>query len=556
MSDRRFTDKADLDPTAVRSLPFDHPALTGNRTLFPSTVVEVTQDAPDRILVSGHSNRKIGETVEKGRFKGYGLFCLSLEERATCPTDCGARAFCFGNGMQMARRHRIGDPEVFYDRLALEIVDLLDEHPGLLIRLHVLGDFPSVEYVAFWKEVLDEHPNVVCWGYTHRVTTAWGGDEIGDAIEATKDAHPERFRIRWSSPVSRPDGAVVINRVPDKPRVEEGIVCPAQTDATACCATCGLCWEAPTECIAFIKHGPKSFEAALQHEQGKATSAPLALVGGDVRRVTKIDMAVKVKPGDIPSAVPETRMVAPTDLLIEAAYQRDLTAKSIRLIRSIVAAWDWAKFKPPVCAETTDGLFVIDGQHTAIAAATHPQIKAIPVLVIKFTALDRRAGAFVSHNRDRITMSPLQVFHAEVTAGDKEALGVLRCAAEADVTIPRSPPQKGAEKPRQLTAITAVRRTYSAAGAKVITRILKIAADAGLTPIASTVVYGLHIVLREPRFAAVAACSDAEIARAIASIPRFEASAQAKASETGQNRYRAAAVLIAEATKIKIGEAA
>jgi hypothetical protein len=178
-------------------------------------VVEVTADAPDRLLVSGENNIKIGKTVEKGEFNGYGIYMLSLEERATCPTDCAVRGFCYGNGMQMARRHRIGDPEVFFDRLGLEIAELLDEHEGLLIRLHVLGDFPSPEYVAFWKDVLDTYENVACFGYTHRATTKWGGDEIGDAIASVKSAYPSRFRIRWSSPTDRADGATVIDYIPE-----------------------------------------------------------------------------------------------------------------------------------------------------------------------------------------------------------------------------------------------------------------------------------------------------------------------------------------------------
>ncbi len=33
-----------------------------NRTLFPSTVVEVTADTPDRLLISGENNIKIGKT--------------------------------------------------------------------------------------------------------------------------------------------------------------------------------------------------------------------------------------------------------------------------------------------------------------------------------------------------------------------------------------------------------------------------------------------------------------------------------------------------------------
>lgn len=92
---RRFTEKPELNPAAVMSLHETHAAMRENRTLFPTTVVTVTAEEPDRLLVSGKNNRKIGERVEKGRFKGYSIFCLSLEERATCPADCELRGACF-----------------------------------------------------------------------------------------------------------------------------------------------------------------------------------------------------------------------------------------------------------------------------------------------------------------------------------------------------------------------------------------------------------------------------------------------------------------------------
>lgn len=194
--DRRFTDKADLDPAAVRSLPINHPAMVGNRTLFPSTVVDVGDDFEDRLLVSGKNNRKLGERILKGKFKGYALYGLSLEERATCPTDCSVRGYCYGNGMQMARRHRITDLDLFSTFLEDEIRTILaDPIDGLMVRLHVLGDFPSVEYVALWADLLEMHPKLACYGYTHR------RDEIGDAIESLKSRYPTRFRIRWSGDV-------------------------------------------------------------------------------------------------------------------------------------------------------------------------------------------------------------------------------------------------------------------------------------------------------------------------------------------------------------------
>ncbi len=64
-------------------------------------------------------------------------------------------------------------------------------------------------------------------------------------------------------------------------------------------------------------------------------------------------------------------MVKPSTLLVDERYQRGLSERSIKLIRKIVSEWDWRAFKPPVVVDVGAGLEVIDGQHTAIGAATH-----------------------------------------------------------------------------------------------------------------------------------------------------------------------------------------
>lgn len=556
MSERRFTDKPDLDPASVWALDPGHPAMVENRTLFPSTVVTVTADEPDRLLVSGANNRKLGKTVEKGRFKGYALYGLSLEERATCPADCEMRAACYGNGMQFARRHRIGDRDVFFDRLASEIVELLDERDGLLIRLHVLGDSPDVEYVAFWKEVLDEHTEVACYGYTH-----WTPDsEVGSAIQSVKDAHPDRFRIRWSGSEEQADGAVVVHHTPRKfgPRIEQGLVCPAQTDATACCATCGLCWEPASrnDCIAFIKHGRMSDETAaasitkapertteisqISHVQD-VSSPPVE----NMRAVCGIDMPARAEPATVDPSPPETRLVSPTSLFVEPAYQRDLSGKSIKLIRKIVTGWEWSKFKPPVVADQGGKLFVIDGQHTAIAAATHPGIEKIPVFVVPVDQVEKRADSFVSHNRERINMTPFQVFHAEAAAKDKQAMEVLKIVVECGASIPRSQPAKGRAGVGTIVCVGEVRRAYRKQGPDVLRRVLRIAVAAKHAPITRTAVRGLSILLTEPFFERAARMSDDQLAGALEALPDIDFSARVAAEEAGTTHSRMAAQMIA-----------
>jgi hypothetical protein len=66
------------------------------------------------------------------------------------------------------------------------------------------------------------------------------------------------------------------------------------------------------------------------------------------------------------------------------------------MIREIVRGWDWKKFKPPVAVEVSTGessagLVVINGQHTAIAAVTRG-IPRIPVLIVEAASLGSGQG--------------------------------------------------------------------------------------------------------------------------------------------------------------------
>ncbi len=550
MSLRRFTGKPEIGGS-VFTLGANHPAMVDNRTLFPTTVVEVKAMTPDRLLVSGENNRKLGKTVEKGKFAGYALFQLSLEERATCPKDCDARAWCYGNGLQMARRHRIGDPEIFFARLEEEIKSLAAQHAGVLIRLHVLGDFPSVEYVAFWLDILATYPNVACFGYTHRLPSTLDGDEIGDAVESVKNQYPDRFRIRWSFEEMLVDGAKVVADVPSEAVVEDdivGLVCPAQTDATACCSTCGLCWQSSGNCILFVKHGRQVAAASGAGEVQSKTLTPTAPPAPTpIRHIEKLEIKCGIVPAKV-GAPPRVRLEDPRLLLVEDAYQRRLTTKSRRLIEKIVAGFSWSKLKPPICAETAEGLFIIDGQHTAIAAVTHGGIKEIPVVVIPLDTIEQRAESFVAHNRDRVAMTVFDVFHAEVAAGIGEAVDIARIVKETGCMIPRSPPLGNYARPGQITAVNEVRAIYKGAGAKMLRRVLNVAAKAGLTPITTRPLRALRRMFGSfTSYPWVANYSDDRIAAAMGSIPGIDGAARVHAGKTGQDVQRACIMLIKDA---------
>lgn len=219
-----------------------HPAHRTGRSIFSSRVFDPGE--VKRVLKDGHQSRKIGKIVTKGRYKGFFIFTLTLEERATCPRSCLQWAHCFGNNMQAAERI-VGGPEL-ETTLWDELATLQREHPGgFLVRLHVLGDFYSVDYAQLWHEALEAYPALHVFGYSAREPSG----EIGQLLCEMIAVWPERFHLRFSGWSGPKNGAVVV----EHGEVTPHIICPAQTGKTECCATCGFCWHSD-KTIAFLRH--------------------------------------------------------------------------------------------------------------------------------------------------------------------------------------------------------------------------------------------------------------------------------------------------------------
>lgn len=256
LSNVRKADKAhgdDLTLTRWVKEPGRHtkPSRTGlapadaTGTRFPTRVLPVS--AMGSILVSGYSNVKIGRDVRKGKLRGYRIFTLSLEERATCPTSCEHWRSCYGNAMPFAKRVDHRDP-AFLPALAEEIDTLMRKPwPGVLIRLHALGDFYSPEYVGFWRRMLVKHQNLALYGYTARNNE----DDIGPAVFALRRDFGLRAMIRSSNGARHNLATVSIKIEADCP--SNAFVCPEQTGKTRCCATCAACWSTK-KTVAFLEH--------------------------------------------------------------------------------------------------------------------------------------------------------------------------------------------------------------------------------------------------------------------------------------------------------------
>jgi hypothetical protein len=142
-----------------------------------------------------------------------------------------------------------------------------------------------------------------------------------------------------------------------------------------------------------------------------------------------------LKPASFDGERPTMKWVAPTNLLVDATYQRDLSERSIRLIRRTIENFKWNRLKPPIVVQAgPDSLHIVDGQHSAIVAATLG-IPKILVYIVKAETVDERARAFVGHNSDRIAVSPFDIYRALLASGDPDAVDVDNVCRRAGVRI-------------------------------------------------------------------------------------------------------------------------
>jgi hypothetical protein len=208
-----------------------------------------------------------------------------------------------------------------------------------------------------------------------------------------------------------------------------------------------------------------------------------------------------VEPGGADMARPTYRDVDPASLLVDERYQRNLSQhRSIALIKRIVAQWDWRAFKPPVVVEVDGGLHVIDGQHTAIAAASHPAIDSIPVQIVEGAEAANRAAAFVKHNRDRVAITAPQLHHALVAAGDEDALTIEQVCERAGARVLKFPPADGVFRPGDIMGIATLRKLVERRFAIGARRVLDICVGAKLAPISATAIRAIEYLLFEKEY--------------------------------------------------------
>lgn len=217
----------------------------------------------------------------------------------------------------------------------------------------------------------------------------------------------------------------------------------------------------------------------------------------ETRPVVALPLPDNVLPNIPATTPPQILWVRPGQLRVDPTYQRDLSRRSVDLIFRVVADFDWRRFKPPVVIRGADVDYfdIVDGQHTAIAAATHGGIEQIPVLLIEAGGVVDKAKAFLGHNRDRVAMGATQMFWAAVAAEDETALTMKQVCDRAGATILRLPPPQGKFRPGDLMATGALKSLVNKRSAQKARQVIETCVKAGAAPISADLIRSVDELL-------------------------------------------------------------
>lgn len=252
---------------------------------------------------------------------------------------------------------------------------------------------------------------------------------------------------------------------------------------------------------------------------------------------------------DMTTEPPQLTWVSVSALRVDESYQRGLSKRSRHLIGKIAAEWSWHKVKALSVAPLPGGLFeVIDGQHTATAAATRGDIDQLPCLVSSDCIGSARPRAFVGINQGRLNMTSVQVFWAEVAARGEVALGILNAVGNGGGEVLKAV-QSGGYAAGETVAVGALREVYLAEGGDRLLQIVRVAVAAGLAPLSAKFVKALRIIMFSSEYRGE--LSHAQIAETIkrVGVDRLEDTADLGRIDTGLPVTQCLAVAIYRAAK-------
>lgn len=165
---------------------------------------------------------------------------------------------------------------------------------------------------------------------------------------------------------------------------------------------------------------------------------------------------------------PQLQWLDIASLVVDPAYQRDITAQGRRNVKRIAEQFDWRYFSPVIVAPIMGGRYaVVDGQHRATAALLVGHA-SVPCQVI-MAAPGEQAKAFTAVNGTVTRVHTLAMHKAAVAAGDELAREVERVAKAGGAKVLAYPLPELKQAPGQTMAIGALRELIQEYGAEATT---------------------------------------------------------------------------------------
>jgi hypothetical protein len=157
---------------------------------------------------------------------------------------------------------------------------------------------------------------------------------------------------------------------------------------------------------------------------------------------------------------------------VDESYQREADGRRIaRMLRD----FRWDHFGAVVLARRGDRFAVTDGQHRVRAAKVHPSITHVPALIIAGEGVVSEAENFLTINRSRKAVTPVETFWAGLTSGDPAAARISDVLGKAGCCVASEP---GEYKPGYTNAVSAIGRAIESYGETAVIRACKVVRSA------------------------------------------------------------------------------
>ena len=160
----------------------------------------------------------------------------------------------------------------------------------------------------------------------------------------------------------------------------------------------------------------------------------------------------------ITSAPPQFRWVDIDLLHVDQRYQRKVAREGKRRIKDMATSFDWSKFQALTVSgpDKLGDYSVIDGQHRLEAVKMRGDLDKLPCLVIDAPSVSDQARTFKGVNKDRTGVTRINIFWADVAAGDEDALRIKQICESCGLEVSRV--GTGRQKPLRTVAVTTIQR--------------------------------------------------------------------------------------------------